>query len=221
MFYRVIGTVFILSYPMISASFFRFDRQRYAQGKRGHIPAIPGFRNVYRWVQVSTAIVAVASLFCHHPLLLQLYVPVALLYVGPVVCIVATALFIWAKVCLGAQYSPCCDSLVANRLVDTGPYAYIRHPIYVANLMWLLGLFMATGSIWIAINVAIVALYYVTSARQEELVLAKELPAYGAYMTRTGAFLPRLYRRLSNAIAVTGQATLRKDGEIRPEPRDG
>jgi len=220
MFYRIIGTVFILSYPIISASFYRFDRRRYTEGKHGHIPAIPGFRTAYRWVQLSTAIVAAASLFCRNPVLLQLYTSTGLLYFGLSGCVGAMGLFVWAKMCLGAEYSPCCDSRVANRLIDTGPYAYIRHPIYVANLTWLLGLFIATGSVWIAMNIAIVALYYVTSARQEESVLARELPAYAAYMARTGAFLPRLYRTSSDNLSRTVQ-TIQREDETQTERQDG
>ena len=121
------------------------------------------------------------------------------------------ALFAWAKVQLGAQFSPCFDSLVANRLIDTGPYAYVRHPLYVANLAWLLGAFLATGSAWIVMNVGVMALYYVTSARQEERVLAKELPAYGEYMARTGAFLPRFGRRPPRGPAATVPATRQAD----------
>ena len=81
---------------------------------------------------------------------------------------------------------------MANQLVATGPYAYIRHPIYAAILAWLLGLFIATGSVWIIMNFLLLAFYYRASAREEERILAKAIPAYPGYMARTGAFLPRL-----------------------------
>ena len=194
MFQSIVGMVVILTLPVISAIFFRYYDRRYAEGKHGRIPTLPGTLNVYRWAQYSTALIAAASLFCHHWALLQLYSSVALFYVGISVCIAAVALYIFAKVRLGAQYSPAADSLAANRLVDTGPYAYVRHPIYDAILGWILGLFIATGSMWIVINFALLAFYLVVSARWEERVLAKVLPAYKEYMARTGAFLPRLHR---------------------------
>lgn len=200
MFYRAVDAIVILMLPVISAGFFCFRDQRYAAGKHGRIPALAGTLNVYRWAQYSSAIIAVASLFCHHGLLLQLYDSAVLLYSGLSVSLAAIALYIWAKVRLGAQYSPCCDSWVANQLVATGPYAYIRHPIYVAVLVWLLGLFIASGSVWIIVNFALLGFYYRASARAEERVLVKELPAYGEYMNRTGAFLPRLRRTSSRDI---------------------
>lgn len=204
MFDSVVGTLVILMMPVISACYYHFfERRRYAEGKQVKIAAIPGAIYIYRWTQYSTILVAVTSLFCHHWALLQLYtaLPIhtsaALVYVGLSVCLVAMALWVWAKVRLGAQYSPCSQSLVANRLVDTGPYAYVRHPIYVAILGWMLGCFMATGSVWIALNIVLLAYCYVTSARAEERALAKELPGYAEYIVRTGGFLPPLGRKSS------------------------
>ena len=201
MIHSVLAALVIPLLPITSALFYRFDRQRYSEGKSRRIPIIPGYRIAYRWVQLTTLIVAAASVACEDCAygwaLLQLYKPGAFFYVGLSVCICSVALFVWAKVRLGTEYSPCCDSLVANRLVATGPYAYIRHPISAANMAWLVGAFVATGSVWIILNFGILALYFVTSARQEERALVSELPAYGAYMTRTGAFLPRLYRASS------------------------
>jgi protein-S-isoprenylcysteine O-methyltransferase Ste14 len=194
MFYRAIGTIVIVMLPIISAGFFHLRDRRYADGKHGRIRTLGGTLNVYRWAQYSSVIIAVASLFCRHWLLLQLYnssiLPTCF---GLSVSLAAIALYIWAKLRLGAQYSPCSDSWVANQLVATGPYAYIRHPIYVAILAWLLGIFIATGSVWIIMNFALLAFYYRVSAREEEDALAKELPGYGEYMARTGAFLPRLH----------------------------
>ena len=112
----------------------------------------------------------------------------ALLYVGLAVCVAAMALWVWAKVRLGAQYSPCSDSLVANQLVDTGPYRYIRHPIYVAILGWILGCFDRHGCGVIVVNFASFSICYTRHRRQEERMLAQAIPAYTEYMTRTGAF---------------------------------
>jgi protein-S-isoprenylcysteine O-methyltransferase Ste14 len=181
-----------VAFPVITAAFFYgATRQTNGEGERVRIPAIPGFRFAYRWVQLSTAAIVLGELFFDgHWALLQVFGALPLTYLGVAICVVAGAIFIWAKVRLGGQFSPCCDSLVANRLIDTGPYAYVRHPIYSANLAWQLGALLATGSLWIIINVAILLLYYVTSARQEEQALSKELPEYRDYMARTGAFLP-------------------------------
>ena len=161
MFHRAVAAIVIVMLPVISAGFFHFRDRRYAEGKHGRIPTLAGTLAAYRWAQYSSVIVAVASLYDHHWLLLQLYNSSVLLsYFGLSVSLAAIALYIWAKVRLGAQYSPCSDSWVANQLVATGPYAYIRHPIYAAILAWLLGLFIATGSVWIIMNFSLLAFYY-------------------------------------------------------------
>ena len=104
MFHRAVGAIVIVMLPIISAGFFHFRDQRYAEGKYGRIPTLAGTLAAYRWAQYSSVIVAVASLFCHHWLLLQLYPSsvyppsVLLLYLGLAVSLGAIALYIWAKV---------------------------------------------------------------------------------------------------------------------------
>ena len=108
--------------------------------------------------------------------------------------------FVWAKVRLGAEYSPCFDSFAANRLIDTGPYAYVRHPIYVANLAWLLGAFLATGWRGLHRELRDCRILFCGLGTAGD-ALAKKLPTYGEYMARTGAFLPPLRRPASQDMA--------------------
>jgi protein-S-isoprenylcysteine O-methyltransferase Ste14 len=191
----IVGLLLLISLPAASAGFFYFyDRRRYSEGKQGNIPILPGFRAAYRWVQLSTIAVVVASLCTHYSILLQLHHSTGLFYGGMSCCATALGLYVWAKVRLGAEYSPCSDSRVANNLIDSGPYRFIRHPIYTANLAWLLGWFIASGSVWIVLNLVLIAPYFVTSARQEERALAGAVPGYREYLLRTGAFLPRPWR---------------------------
>ena len=95
---------------------------------------------------------------------------------------------------LGAEDSPCFESLVPNQIIDSGPYGCVRPPIYTANLALLVGLFVATGSVWLLMNCVIIAVYYVNAAVSEERALCESLPSYRAYLTRTGRFLPRLLK---------------------------
>ena len=77
-------------------------------------------------------------------------------------------------------------------LVTTGPYAHVRHPMYVALMVFALG-FCAGWSTpvhWLAAFA--LALILGVKSRREERFLRARFPDYEAYAARTPAFLPRL-----------------------------
>jgi protein-S-isoprenylcysteine O-methyltransferase Ste14 len=82
-----------------------------------------------------------------------------------------------------------------HRLVEEGPYHWIRHPMYTANVMMALGLgffFLSPPLLLVACALALLANY---RARLEEGLLRSPEAfgsVYDAYMTRTGRFLQRL-----------------------------
>jgi len=100
------------------------------------------------------------------------------------------AFFISAKLSLGEHYSPCFDSFVPRDIVQEGLYRYIRHPIYASNILLLIGVFIACGSLWILFNIILLGIYYMNSALREELVLLEEFPNYGEYSNHTNRFIP-------------------------------
>jgi protein-S-isoprenylcysteine O-methyltransferase Ste14 len=195
----IIATIFLLGTAGISAAFYNHRGRIYAKGKCERISAVPGFSVVYRWVQMSTLICGIAAFWTASPLLLKMYTSATLLYVGLGVASVGLMYFVWAKLTLDTEYSPCFDSFVANRLISSGPYSRVRHPIYSGNLLLMFGIFLASGSLWIAFNFVLVAVYYVVSAEREELALLQALPGYAEYTKRTGRFIPKLFRKSQSA----------------------
>ncbi len=71
-----------------------------------------------------------------------------------------------------------------QRVIDSGPYALVRHPMYAAALLYLLGVPLLLGSWYGLIGTALIALGISWRAVKEENVLRQELAGYGAYMTR-------------------------------------
>jgi protein-S-isoprenylcysteine O-methyltransferase len=103
------------------------------------------------------------------------------------------ALRTWAIATLGGWFTLRVGVKPAQRLVETGPYRLIRHPSYAgAFLAFVVGAVLLRA--WAAAALGAVALYaaFRRRIRHEERVLAAGLPAYRAYMARTGALLPRL-----------------------------
>lgn len=72
-----------------------------------------------------------------------------------------------------------------QRAVSTGPYAVVRHPMYVAVLLMILSSPVALGSWWALIPAVPVIGIMVIRIRNEEAVLARDLPGYREYMTAT------------------------------------
>jgi protein-S-isoprenylcysteine O-methyltransferase Ste14 len=71
-----------------------------------------------------------------------------------------------------------------QRVVDTGPYRYVRHPMYAAAGVMMIGGTLLLGSWYGFIAVAALAVAMAVRARLEERTLRAELRGYDAYMTR-------------------------------------
>jgi protein-S-isoprenylcysteine O-methyltransferase Ste14 len=78
-------------------------------------------------------------------------------------------------------------------LVETGPYAHVRHPVYGGALVLLVGLSLVTSVAVLVVTVAL-GLLWVGKARVEEEHLVELVPGYPAYCARVPRrILPGLY----------------------------
>lgn len=69
-------------------------------------------------------------------------------------------------------------------VVDTGPYAVVRHPMYAAVIPFALGTSLLLGSWWGLLPAAALMLVIAWRAVQEERTLRAELPGYVEYAAR-------------------------------------
>jgi protein-S-isoprenylcysteine O-methyltransferase Ste14 len=79
-------------------------------------------------------------------------------------------------------------------VLQSGPYAYIRHPFYAAYILYWAGCALATLH-WLNIAFllcATVALAYAALAEESGFAATKRAEAYAAYRRKTGLFWPRL-----------------------------
>lgn len=74
-------------------------------------------------------------------------------------------------------------------VVSHGLYRYIRHPIYVGDLLLLAGLELSLNS-WLALAVGLMAPVVLWLAVREEKMLSASLPGYKAYCAQTKRFIP-------------------------------
>jgi protein-S-isoprenylcysteine O-methyltransferase Ste14 len=71
-----------------------------------------------------------------------------------------------------------------HKVADTGPYAYVRHPMYAAALVFFVGTPLLLGSWWGLLALPVMAYGMGWRAVREERLLAGQLDGYTAYMAR-------------------------------------
>jgi protein-S-isoprenylcysteine O-methyltransferase Ste14 len=71
-----------------------------------------------------------------------------------------------------------------HRVVDAGPYAHVRHPMYAGALLLLIGTPLLLGSWWGLAGAPVIAAVIAIRAVLEERTLADELPGYREYAAR-------------------------------------
>lgn len=69
-------------------------------------------------------------------------------------------------------------------VIDTGPYAYVRHPGYISGSLLALSIALVLGSWWALIPVAVVIVGLMVRTVFEERTLRAELPGYADYTRR-------------------------------------
>lgn len=103
------------------------------------------------------------------------------------------ALAIWARICLGGNWSGTVTLKEGHELIRRGPYARIRHPIYTGFDLAILGTALAIGEWRALLAFAVIAIAHTLKAHKEEAWLAREFgAAFEEHRRRTGMFLPRL-----------------------------
>jgi protein-S-isoprenylcysteine O-methyltransferase Ste14 len=107
------------------------------------------------------------------------------------------ALCCWARIHLGRLWSASVKRVEGHRVVDTGPYRLVRHPMYTGFIVIDAGLAILCGSAPALIGFAAITLGLWMKARLEERFLSEELgaAAYAGYQARTPMLLPRMTRR--------------------------
>jgi len=101
-------------------------------------------------------------------------------------------LLIWTLRTLGKNLT---DTVVTRRehtLVLHGSYRWVRHPFYDAVLLILLGVsLIAANWFLLLVGASVLALIWMRTRKEEDLLLVRFGSAYREYMRRTGRFFPR------------------------------
>jgi protein-S-isoprenylcysteine O-methyltransferase Ste14 len=118
-----------------------------------------------------------------HPILSAIGVPIALF------ALLAT-MICWKR--MGTSWRMGIDPGEKTRLVCTGPYAYVRHPIYALSSLLMLASVIAVPTPLMIVVGLIHLIFLQWEARREEMYLLQTHgEEYGLYLQHVGRFFPR------------------------------
>jgi len=112
---------------------------------------------------------------------------------GLALCALGVGLAIVARAYLGRNWGVPMSRKEDPDLVTTGPYRFVRHPIYAGALLAMLGSALAQTLFWV-VPLVVFGIYFLYSARREEQLMATQFPGeYPAYRKRTKMLVPFVF----------------------------
>jgi protein-S-isoprenylcysteine O-methyltransferase Ste14 len=113
--------------------------------------------------------------------------------IAAVVCVCGLCVAIWARRTLAGNWNSTVTFKQAHELVKTGPYRFVRHPIYTGILLMCLGTAMKAGQLHCWLGALLIGVGFWIKLRQEETLLLRHFPdEYPAYRKRVKALVPHI-----------------------------
>jgi protein-S-isoprenylcysteine O-methyltransferase Ste14 len=113
--------------------------------------------------------------------------------IGLVLFLMGLGLAVWARVHLGRNWGTPMSEKIDAELVTTGPYQFIRNPIYSGILLAAVGTSVAISWYWLVV-VALMGAYFVYSANVEEETMQRLFPnTYPEYKHSTKKLIPFIF----------------------------
>jgi protein-S-isoprenylcysteine O-methyltransferase Ste14 len=105
--------------------------------------------------------------------------------VGYILLLVGIALGAWAQA-VNKFFEPSVRIQTdrGHKVIDTGPYAIVRHPGYVSAISFFAGIALTLGSLWALIPAGLSSLLLIVRTRWEDQTLQAELARYKEYADR-------------------------------------
>lgn len=162
-------------------------------------PSVERQRPRGRLLHVASLLVGGALFFATSPRLPFLHHSIFRIGIGTAIAGLALTVLglgfsIWARITLGRMWSAKVTLKAGHMIVEDGPYAFARHPIYTGILTALAGSALARDTVAAYLGLAIILIGLVLKLRQEEhLLLGHFGPSYEEYRGRVKGLIPLLW----------------------------
>jgi protein-S-isoprenylcysteine O-methyltransferase Ste14 len=172
-----------LGYWYIAARF--VNRAKASEGwlqRLAHmLPMACGFYMIFQWGE-------------HRLLPTRLYKSLPAEYVGMALTIGGLLFTVWARVHLGRYWSGIITVKEGHNLIRTGPYRFVRHPIYTGFVLATLGSALVSGRLNAFVGFALVVVAILFKVGREEAVLRQEFgDEYRTFESEVAALVPFVY----------------------------
>ncbi|NNM83694.1 isoprenylcysteine carboxylmethyltransferase family protein [Candidatus Parcubacteria bacterium] len=109
---------------------------------------------------------------------------------GLLLCLIGVAIAAWARLHLGRNWSATPSMKEGHELVTSGPYRFVRHPIYTGIITAAFGSIFIGGMVWLAIFVVMAANFLYRIPVEEGYMMHLFPSQYPEYKKRTKALVP-------------------------------
>jgi protein-S-isoprenylcysteine O-methyltransferase Ste14 len=109
---------------------------------------------------------------------------------GTAICGLGLALAIWARRHLGTNWSREPSIQAGHELVMSGPYRFLRHPIYSGILTAIVGTVFVAGRLWLIMFIGFLPMFVWRVKKEEEFMTRLFPQQYPEYKKRTNALIP-------------------------------
>lgn len=128
----------------------------------------------------------------------RVLLPEWLRWVGTLGMTLCVPLSVWVYRTLGVHFSTKLQLLPQHQLVCTGPYRFVRHPMYATLFLCAVSTGLISAHLVVMVTGAAVMVAMALRIKKEETMLQAHFgEAYGDYREKTGAILPKLCSRMS------------------------
>lgn len=174
---------------------------------------LPGYFTLKRTVQKPNPVsrmIAMGFIFLGYPLLFVATIPGVRLFgipnvhltpentafgiIGLALDLISIAFAIWARFTIGSNWSNMIALKDSHELVQAGPYAIVRHPIYSGMIFAAFGLAITKGWLRAYLGASCFLLAFLIRIRDEEALMSQQFSeAHKAYRMQTRKLIPFLW----------------------------
>lgn len=121
--------------------------------------------------------------------------PNVVLILGGVMSVIGLGVLEWVHRALGVHFSPHLELRSDHKIVASGPYHYVRHPMYSCGLLFLIGTGLLSSNILVlCVPTSSFVVLLILRIKDEEKMMASRFgQEWMEYSKKTGFLLPRLW----------------------------